>query len=364
MKAHRLTLLALSLIPLAACSPTVVDAQSASSGGSDGSGAGSGAGGGGVGGGSSGSGSTLPPGVSIRLRSVGGPTDVNILGATAYWGEYMSIESDIKTYPGGVMKNSIEGFALEEVAVFPEGYDAQGIALDEKNVYFVRRTNTSPDHVSTIMQVPIGGGQPIEIATATLGAWIPDVVVDETDIYWVTAEISAVTLSRAPKGGGPVTKLATTTKGYVEAIAMDDQFVYWTGGNDAVLRAPKEGGAPMTLGAVPGESTLAIALDDTSVYFTIKGTSPDYETGAVMKVPKEGGAPIVIASGQPRPQGVAVDASFVYWVATNGDRVMKAPKEGGDPSEIITLSAPASITVDPTGIYVSTWDSEVWRIGQ
>ena len=64
-----------------------------------------------------------------------------------------------------------------------------------------------------------------------------------------------------------------------------------------------------------------IAVDATNVYWTNIGSVDD--TGSVMTVAKDGGTPMALATAQRGPFGIAVDGANVYW--TDVSRVMKVP---------------------------------------
>lgn len=89
---------------------------------------------------------------------------------------------------------------------------------------------------------------------------------------------------KAPKVGGAATELASASVPTV--IAVDDTFVYWTDGTDAVSRVPIAGGEPTQI-ATGQKSPFGIAVDATYVYWTNIGTAEnDYNDGEVMKVAK------------------------------------------------------------------------------
>jgi hypothetical protein len=99
-----------------------------------------------------------------------------------------------------------------------------------------------------------------------------------------------------------------------------------------------------------GSTTLAagqsnpegIAVDATGVYWTNNG--PSWNSGTVMKVPIAGGAVSTLAAGQGLGDGIAVDSTSVYWpnLALSADgglpltfTVMKIPVGGGTPTPVV-----------------------------
>ncbi len=103
-----------------------------------------------------------------------------------------------------------------------------------------------------------------------------------------------------------------------------------------------------------------IALDASFVYWVNVG-------GTVKKVAKEGGTPIVIASGQVSPTSIAIDANDVYWTnsgtsscssvtgacTSNADgTIMSVPLAGGTPTVVAGgQRTPVSIAVDAVNAY-------------
>jgi len=89
-----------------------------------------------------------------------------------------------------------------------------------------------------------------------------------------------------------------------------------------------------------------ITLDAQYVYWT------DIDNNTVMRVAKSGGTPAVVASGQYKPLHVVVDDTYAYWTNSVGAAVMKAPKVGGGvPSLVAAAGQPTEIAQDDQTTY-------------
>ena len=91
-----------------------------------------------------------------------------------------------------------------------------------------------------------------------------------------------------------------------------------------------------------------IAVDATSVYWTT--TYEGAGEGTVKRVPIGGGAAVTLASGG-SPDGIAVDGTSVYWTNPTAGAVMKVPLGGG---AAVTLDAQANalaVAVDATSVF-------------
>jgi hypothetical protein len=157
----------------------------------------------------------------------------------------------------------------------------------------------------------------------------------------------------------PPMHLLLETTGFITATAMDDARLYFVTESLATTpgsfySVPKDGSAPAKALATAPTYVEGIAVDDGFVYFT------DLVAGTINRLPKSGGQPQVIATGQTRPWGIAVDGVAVYWAnqGTNqagvpgnaGASVMALTKEASQP---VTLAANeqmcSAIVVDGAG---------------
>lgn len=161
-------------------------------------------------------------------------------------------------------------------------------------------------------------------------------VVDATFAYWT----SGGGLFKAPLGGGTATQLLINGAG--GTLAIDSANVYAEN-----LKYAKIGG-PSVLG--PDPNVQGIAVDATTVYWAA-------DNGTIVSVPIAGGVETVLATGQSTPYGIAVDSNYVYWVTYNGDTVMRVPIGGGTPVQMAgSQDHPIGLALDNGVLY--------WNAGQ
>jgi len=281
---------------------------------------------------------------------------------------------------------------LITVTVFAPGAPTSGIAVDDTDVYW---SGESPTNQSgSIWRSSKCGGTGTKVTSDSVGS-LGAPVLDSTYVYWTSlfgpvmkapkSGGTAVTLSNGnepgplavdatnfyyggnngrlyemPIVGAPKATLLTNVNHGVAVfggIAVDATAVYWTASNygNVVGKIPTGGGTPVAL-ANPLSEPQGIALDATNVYFTT-------EAGEVVSVPKGGGASVTLASTPGTALAIAVDGANIYWIAsepTDGatSSVLKVPVGGGSVTTLAsmqpTVDAPLSVAVDETSVYWAT----------
>lgn len=166
----------------------------------------------------------------------------------------------------------------------------QAIAVDSTNIYWIDYPQDGPGGVTgNVMKMPKAGGTQTVLAT---GGRMGGIALDATSVYWVDGDANAV--KRVPiDGGDPITLATATSIGAF--IAVDSASVYYwalADRNDAatpgsLTKVPIAGGAPTTL--VSGVyGPFAIAVNATSVFWTAVGLSSGVpgasDDGAVMQL--------------------------------------------------------------------------------
>jgi hypothetical protein len=223
------------------------------------------------------------------------------------------------------------------------------LAVDATNVYWTT--------LSTVMQAPIAGGSATTLAS---GQMPQAIAVDSTTVYFSSALLGSALMS-VPIGGGTAQIVSSTFGG--THLAVRGGYVYGTlgsgGTGPADGKLPTSGGTPISLGASPG-AVNGLAVDATNVYWAT--------ASAVLKAPIGGGGStttLVTGNGSP----LAVDANNLYYGfhglggANTYGPVLQQPLAGGTSTTLATgLHMIDGITVDAANVYWADNSGAVLRV--
>jgi hypothetical protein len=247
-------------------------------------------------------------------------------------------------------------------------------ALDDKDVYIAR---LDPSRNSAILRCSKCGCKAPTVLVDKLDQ-PAGIAVDDRYVFWTDSDQNDGSINRIEKNdptkfqkiGGQESPIGVT---------VDADFVYWTviGGGPkgvstaGIWRARKAdlGDATRIAAAEDLPDNLipyAIAVDATHVYYTEAPDLFELDTsnpcrandagavfGTIRRVNKAGGlqTSTVLATGQPCPNGIALDDSAVYWTnfgagtALSGS-VWTTAKASGTPKELVSkLGRPTSLAV-------------------
>jgi hypothetical protein len=250
----------------------------------------------------------------------------------------------------------------------------QHIAVDAQRVYVQSFNGTATPGAAVVVAVrkepADASGDVVTLATGNAGGRaaalaLPDAIfladagtgdAAPADDYVWFVDMPGLSARRVRREGpvnsdtlaGPIA-FSTPAKPVYPAIAVDDQNIYYgdqTGPASATanfVHAKRDGTSGSTI-FVAGAKVIDIRLDVQSVFWIAQG-------GAVNRLDKTlgGTAPTTLASGSANPEGMAMDATYVYWTNPGGGDVRRVPKVTGKTSSIATAQGgPSGVTVDAT----------------
>jgi hypothetical protein len=193
------------------------------------------------------------------------------------------------------------------------------LAAAGDNVYWAQ--NTGLDYPSqtirpprTIRTCPSTGcvGAPRIIVSSVR---FTSMAVDESHVYWTSAEESAV--FRLPLSGtGTLEKIALNETNPGQLV-LSGSYAYWIeragAANAAIKRVPKQGGeSPVTLAMAQNQAT-ALNVDSEFVYW-----ANAYSLGGILRCPLSGcpNGPEVMIAHQPWIRALAVDGKSIDWISS------------------------------------------------
>jgi hypothetical protein len=225
------------------------------------------------------------------------------------------------------------------------------LALDPTYVYW-----TEGGSSGAVRQVKRTGGA----ATTYDGALSNPQIIKVSDPYiaWsasgATTGTGTVSLQDV---GSPSTPGSGLTAPF--GVGIDSATLYWVssaGGGASVQSEYLAGGTLNDLGvATGGFLPQGLAVNATSIYFVAYLTGGG---GGLFELPVTGGTPTEIWTGDStsQPVDVTLDASNVYWTDQGDGAVYSMPLGGGTVSTMAsksTVTGPVRIAVDSTNVYFS-----------
>jgi len=221
---------------------------------------------------------------------------------------------------GGIRRVAKSGGAAE---LIDGSTDACGLAVDAEALFYTTGCTQGPvDRPRfSVVRVPKSGGAAVELASSQ-GELSRQIAVDSRYAYW----LSGGSLTRRRKDAmEPAESVgdqhAKTDGGWEGALAVRGGVAYWSGAN-GIFRTPVDG----ELAKAPSERLSSdtgvgvLAPDERDLYWLVNSTSDGEPpaTCTVCRAPLGGGDAETVHEGD-YMQGLAVDASFVFW--SEGDTV-------------------------------------------
>jgi len=223
------------------------------------------------------------------------------------------------------------------------------------------------DSSAGILRVPKDGGMPTSI-TPTVGDAIGPLAVDETTIYFITADdASTGSLYSIPRAGGMLNQLATKLPAPIDLV-IDATSVYWINlgtiiGEDlaadgSVERINKNGTGRQVL-ADKLSAPLGLAIDGTDVYLAETGLATGSSSAGVRRFAKSGGAVTKLVDGD-AAIAITISGSDVFYSTLSADTasVFRIPKSGGMSQLLITDVLAFTLSVFDSKLYAAVINTD------
>jgi hypothetical protein len=155
--------------------------------------------------------------------------------------------------------------------------------------------------------------------TSPIDRQFSQIALDSTSVYWVPdGKVMRWTAGSSPTQLSTGAWVADTAPSYPIQVVVGSTFVYWSD-QSSIYRVSIDGGTAEVVAS--GQNRVrALAIDANYLYWVASGV------GTVAKVSLAGGPPVTVASNQGGPSGVAVDANSIYWTNSSSGTVMKIAK--------------------------------------
>jgi hypothetical protein len=222
----------------------------------------------------------------------------------------------------------------------PSGYSVvDRLVVNKSHVFWTSVSESTSFETYTILSCPIAGcnGPPSVIAEPVFPTVL---VVDDAYLYWLStdATIQKCPVSGCGKKPDRVAKLDATAN---VALVADESHLYWgtrAGSFSTISTVPKDGSEPPRVLAHPGDQPDGLAVDATHVYWTESSRNYVYEAcpqpralssglnphgdASVKACPLTGcvNEPTVLASQIDISTMLHVNGDRSYWFTHSGER--------------------------------------------
>lgn len=226
------------------------------------------------------------------------------------------------------------------------------IAVDGlNNVYWTAADDGKP---GTLMGKSLTTAEPAQILEHGLpapeGLALARINDAQVNLFWTDFQEGTVSMIDV---GAPTTVTPYQTQlNKPSRIAANTTDLCWTAEGDYGQKNGSvfcyDNGNPLEVGAQQQQGLpRAVAVRDAFVYWA------NFETGEILRDSTRGGALSVIATGQDRPNGIAVDAKNVYWTNQGDNTVWMSPQDLSTPSTQLAggQNKPGEIVVTDQFIY-------------
>jgi hypothetical protein len=225
----------------------------------------------------------------------------------------------------------------------------EGLAVNDDSVFWTESEYTcvdcSPDW-GRVYTAPAEGGAPI-LLVEIAGATPTHVVVDDTHIYWNNyPHIKRVLIS----GGDAETIIDGGA--WIHDLVLDKTRLYWTPSDikESIIMSADKSGAGQGPLCITSLRAYQLTHNESWIYWS-SGLDAKWTTARIERISALGGTASVVLSGI-SPGYFAVHQGFVYWTELKQGRVLRAPVSGGPPEVLAAgLAEPSEIAVDDSGIY-------------
>lgn len=251
----------------------------------------------------------LAGGTPVVLATGGLPGALAIDGSFVYFAERNSPNQAIKRVPLG-------GGTVTTLASLP-GVSPVDLAINATHLYYISNTSAGPN-TGAVVKIPLAGGAPITLASSQPNPQA--IAIDGSNVYWTGGDLMTLALT-----GGTPTSLFTGLGSNSFGLTSDGSSVFWTNSTGGKLSKGAAAGTSLIVLASSQPTPAALAMDATTIYWGNRNPTV-FAGGSIRSVGTGGGGAIDRALGQADPVAITVDAKHIYWLTGGDGTVWKATK--------------------------------------